>query len=130
MITTPSDFRALLLEFGDTNQYPDAVINVLIPVSASFIDENRWGKLATWGQGLWLAHNLVLMTQAINRTGAGATPGKEGGSVSQRSLGDASQTLSTDALMIEGGGEYNSTAYGRLYLMHARWFGSGGMQIV
>lgn len=116
-------FRIVYPQFADLNIYPDAAIVYWIGTAVERLPPLRWLDVLDEGIGLFTAHKLALGKMAILSNGMG------GGVVSSKSVGGVSVAYNTELGIIEGGGAYNLTTYGREFLMLARMVGLGGLQL-
>jgi Protein of unknown function (DUF4054) len=125
MITvTPAQFRTALPEFADTNVYPDSLLTEWLTLAPNFINEERWGNLATLGAELVAAHFIVLAKRdALN-------PGAIQGVQTGKSVADLSVSYDVHAFMNPLDGMWNLTSYGLRYAGLRKMFGAGGIQLI
>lgn len=116
---TSAEFLALYPQFDAAT---DAQINAWLALSAKMLPEDRWADLLDHGTGLFVAHYLTVGAKA-------ATSGAVQMPVSSKSVDKVSVSYDTTAALIEGGGHWNSTAYGVQFIQLARMVGAGGAQL-
>lgn len=124
MTLTPAQFRADFPEFADTTAYPDAQIAAELALGATYINEDRWGALATRGAELVAAHFLVLAKR--DQTAPGLVQGVQ----SSKSVADLSVSYDNASVMNPNDGFWNLTSYGLRYRSLVRLVGAGGMQLI
>jgi len=118
-------FRANFPEFADEAVYTPAMIAFWSGFAIKRLNTERWGDLLDEGLQLLTAHYISLAAQ---NSEVGIVPGSVGGLLSGESAGPISYSRDTHATIIEGGGDYNLTTYGTMFLGIARIVGSGGYQ--
>lgn len=118
-------FRANFPEFADETDYPPAMITFWSGLAVKRLNEERWGDMLEEGWQLLTAHYISIAKQNAEE---GIVPGSVGGLLASESAGPVSYSRDTHATIIEGGGDYNLTTYGTMFLGLARIVGSGGYQ--
>lgn len=121
-------FRTNFPEFTSATVYPDQVITFWSGLADKMLTVERWGDFLTEGLQLLTAHLLVLAT-LNSTTPAGTVPGRSTGLLSSQGVGGVSVSFDNAASLIEGGGHYNETIYGRQFLSLARIVGTGGAYV-
>lgn len=138
---TAAIFRQAFPEFVNNTTYPDTMIDFWIGVAAVLL------PLQTWGGGadpvviplttrydiaacLYVAHMVSQEALAVKAAAAGGNPGTIGkGPITSESVGGVSRSYDASATILENGGDWNATVYGRRFLFMARLAGKGPMQI-
>lgn len=130
MAFTVETFRTQFPEFGTSNLkiYSDAQITFWAGIGAKLLNVVRWGDLYDYGLSLFVAHNVSLAVIETDAAELGNAAGQNAGLISSVSA-DVSYSLDNNAIIEDGGGNYNLTRYGREYLRLARIVGIGGLQI-
>ena len=130
MTVTASSFRTMYPEFVSTDTYPDATINVWLPIAEQFVNGTEWGwnDNADLGVCLVLAHFLSLGQRNILASGKGGIPGSNVGAVASKSVGGAAISYNTALTAVEGAGEWNATTYGQRYATLRSFYGAGAFQ--
>ena len=126
---TPAKFREDFPEFDDTARYPDASVSFWLTVSASLVNECRWGVLTDQGIELCTAHHLVLAARDEQAASVGGIPGQMTGPLASKAVDKVSASYDTGAATIDDGGFWNLTTYGVRYLTLAKMMGAGGIQL-
>ena len=124
------EFRAAFPEFGDPARFPDSQIEFWAGLAELSLDERRWGGFYPYGLQLFVAHFLALAKQNEASGQGGGVPGTGGsGNISSKKVGEVQVTYSQKTGDVDGGGEWNATAYGRQYLTLQRLIGHGCYQL-
>jgi len=122
-------FRQNFPEFSDTATYPDAQLDFWSGIGELLLIADRWKDTFDYGLQLFVAHNITLAAQNEASASAGGAPGGTNGPVGSKSVGSASVSYDTAAIMETNAGEWNATSYGRTLLRLARMIGAGGLQV-
>jgi hypothetical protein len=128
-IVTAVQFRVNYPEFADKTKYQDATINYWLVVATLMLNPNRWGNLLQLATELFVAHEIVLETQAIQAGQAGGWPGISRGAINSETPGEVSVSYETVATLEEGGGNWNLTVYGTRLYRWIRMAGAGPIQV-
>lgn len=138
---TAAIFRQAFPEFVNAATYPDPMINFWIGVAAVLLPVQTWGVGAVApavplttpydiGVLLYVAHMVSQEAAAVKSAAAGGNPGSVGkGPITSESVGGVSRSYDASATVLENGGDWNSTVYGRRFLFMARLAGKGPVQI-
>jgi hypothetical protein len=140
---TAAILRQAFPEFVNAVTYPDSMIDFWIGVAAVLLPVQSWGvglavadvtvPLTTRydiGMLLYVSHMISQEAQAIAAAAKGANPGTVGkGPVTSESVGGVSRAYDAGATILENGGDWNATSYGRKFLFMARLAGKGPVQI-
>lgn len=129
MTVTAASFRTDFPAFANTTKFPDPAVNFWITVAGNMLSPDQWGAMLDPGTELFVAHNLALDAQENAAAAAGGVPGADAGSIASKSVGGVSKSYDTSSSAIDGGGDFNLTAYGKRYLSLAQMFGAGGFQL-
>ena len=130
MAFDPAAFREAFPEFADTAAYPDASILLWAGLAELSLDEHRWGGFYPYGLQLFVAHFLALAKQNELSGAGGGIPGAGGsGNIASKKVGEVQVTYSQKTGDVDGGGEWNATSYGRMYLTFQRLIGHGCYQL-
>jgi hypothetical protein len=130
MTVTAASFRADFPAFASTTKFPDAAVNFWLVVAGNMLSPDQWGAMLDAGTELFIAHNLALDAQANAEAATSAgIPGAKAGALASASVGGVAKSYDTSSSAIQGGGDFNLTAYGKRYLSLAEMFGAGGFQI-
>lgn len=122
-------FRQNFPEFADAATYPDATLDFWSGIGELFLVADRWKSTYDHGLQLFVAHNITLAAQNVAAASAGGAPGGTNGPVGSKSVGSASVSYDTAAIMETNAGEWNATSYGRVLLRLARMIGAGGLHV-
>jgi hypothetical protein len=126
-------------QFGDAEHASLIPANVwpqFIVMANAAIQEARWFEKWRWAMGLYIAHYSTLYLRGYAdgspNSMAAANSGAVIGTVASATLGDASVTYDTKAIVAatEKWGAWNSTTYGQLLVTEARLVGMGGTYII
>jgi len=115
---------------------PEQMLSQFIAMANAAIQEARWFDKWRYAMGLYIAHYSTLYLRAYAdgspSASAAANSGAILGLVNSASLGDASVTYDTKALVAatEKWGAWNATTYGQLLVTEARLVGMGGAFII
>jgi hypothetical protein len=127
---TVSSFRTDFPEFKDNVKYPDSGINYYLTLALTMlVNPLRWGTVYDNGVELFIAHNLVLESQAQSSAKTGASPGLQTGAISGKSVGPVSVSYDASAGLEPEASHWNLTVYGTRFLNLARMVGAGGLQV-
>jgi hypothetical protein len=123
-------FRTALPEFSDESKYPDGMITFWSSAGLLLLNEERWGDLLTHGLWLYVAHNITLGSADMKAGDLGRFPGAGiGGVVAGKGVDGVSVSYDTNAMTLEGAGNYNTTKYGREFWQLMMIVGMGGQQL-
>uniref|UniRef100_A0A6M3M467 Uncharacterized protein n=1 Tax=viral metagenome TaxID=1070528 RepID=A0A6M3M467_9ZZZZ len=125
----PVQFRIDFPEFADITKYPTSMLNFWAGLGDTLLSISRWGDRRPYGMSLFVAHNIVLAAQNSATAVAGGDPGSSGGLVSGEGAGPLNYSIDTSSISEEGGGNYNESLYGRMFLRLARIVGTGGIHV-
>lgn len=120
-----AQFRVNFPEFADETDYPEGMVSFWSGFAVKRLNSERWGELLEEGWQLLTAHYISLAKQNAEE---GIVPGSVGGLLSSESAGPVSYSRDTQASIVEGGGNFNLTTYGTMFLEIARIVGMGGYQ--
>lgn len=128
---TPAQLRADFPEFSSTTVYPDGMLTFWISIATQLVaNAVRWGTLITFGQELFVAHNLVIEAQGLADVSVGNQPGSSlTGPISARSTDKVSINYDTQAAMEKDAGHWNLSVYGKRFWRLAEMVGMGGVQV-
>lgn len=129
MTVTTSSFRQSFPEFGSDETFPDDQLSFWIGAAGTLLSADRWGALLDLGTILFVAHNVAIGARDAAAAAKGGVGGASGGVVASKSVDKVSVSYDTGAATIDGGGAWNTTAYGVRYLQLARMVGVGGVQL-
>lgn len=118
-------FRRLKPAFADTNTFTDYAIDYWIAIGTLLLNPVRWGRLLGFGISLFVAHNLTLEALANMSVAAGGVGGITRGPISSETPGRVSLSYAVEASTEKGGGYYNDTEYGKMFIHYARLMGAG-----
>jgi len=123
-------FRGTMRAFSDPQLYTDAQIIPYLRLSDASMSIERWGEFRDYGQALFVAHFLAMEAREDRIAEAGGLPGSvtSGGIISSKSVGGASISYDTMAILNKDGSFWNMTTYGIRWLWYARMVGMGGLQ--
>lgn len=122
-------FRALFPMFGDSERYPDAMINWHMEGAAEQCGP-RWGRLRERGVMLLCAHTVTLWTEAGKVGGIEAAAGPI--TSESKSVGGISKSQSRagpGATSDPGAGNYAATIWGSQYYELMLQAGMGGLSV-
>lgn len=121
-------FRRDFPEFSESSiqVYSDALITFWAGIGDLTLNVERWDTFLDYGMALFVAHNITMAISNQETASLGGIAGTNFGLVTNESAGDVSVGLDINAIIEEGGGNYNMTSYGRSFLRLARIVGSGG----
>ena len=111
---------------------PPHILGSFILMANAAIQEQRWFEKWRMAMGLYIAHYSTLYLRMFSEDSAtpqdAANSGALIGTVSSATLGDASVTYDTRAIVAatEKWGAWNSTAYGQMLVTEARLVAMGG----
>lgn len=125
---TESTFRADFPAFADTTQFPPARVAFWLGLAASMLDESVWGNQYTYGVELLVAHNLSLEAADMGVAAASGAIGATSGLMTAKAVDKVSASYDVASITVDGGGTYNETRFGRMFLRLVRGFGAGGLQ--
>jgi len=134
--TTESDTETSETVTTYVSLVPPFILQQFIVMANAAIQEQRWFEKWRWAMGLHIAHYVTLYLRMYSdgspTTQAAADSGALIGIVSSASLGDASVSYDTRALVAatEKWGAWNSTSYGQLLVTEARLMAMGGAYII
>lgn len=119
---TYATFIATFPEFNAPATYPQAQVEIWIPIAYAQLNANRFGASLDLAAMLFVAHNIIFSARAARETARNIVAGQATGPKNSASVDKASVGYDTGAVAIEGAGEYNYTSYGqRLYKMMQRF---------
>jgi hypothetical protein len=121
-------FRAAYPEF-DTTDYPDGMVSPYVTLAPLRVGADAWGDLADFGQGLWIAHNVVMAKRRAKAAAVGAVPGATQGVQTAKAVDKVSASYDAASVTIEGTGNWNATDYGVQFWQYAEQMGAGGLQL-
>ena len=122
MALTVVTFRDQFPAFTES-AHADGRVQFWLDLSTKLLKAERWGALFDNGQGLFVAHNLVLERQASAGGGNEGAPGL----VSGKTVGPVSKTYTAQDVTLAGAGNYNLTYWGREFMKLSRMVGAGGL---
>ena len=122
-------FRADFPEFADTSIYSEGAFNYWSMVATLMLNAPRWGTILFLGTELFIAHNLVLETQAQQTALANGWPGENRGPINNESAGEVSVGYDTANAVEEGAGHWNLTIYGTRFINLVKMIGAGPIQV-
>lgn len=128
---TVEEFRAHRPEFADDTVYPDAVVQLYLDAGSLMVTQYFWGGIRPLGVELYTCHMLALQQYAMkSSTGGVGIPGFGVGVPSSKSVSKVSVSYDTTLSSMEGGGPWNLTMYGQMFLWHAQLVGTGGFEVL
>lgn len=125
-ILTVEEFREQFPEFRSVTEYPDMTVGMWLQLAGApeRFQEARWGDQRSFVSGLFVAHHLAY-AGPLGRGGKGGASGP----VSSKTVGAASVSYDTSAVVAADAGYYNATPYGRQYWSLIMLYGAGVMQL-
>jgi hypothetical protein len=124
-------FRAHRPEFADATLYPDVVVQLYIDNGSIMALQYLWGGMRQMGVELFTCHMLALQQYAMKgSTGGVGIPGFGVGVPSSKSVSKVSVSYDTTLSSIEGGGPWNLTMYGQMWLWYVQLIGTGGFEVL
>lgn len=130
MAFTYDQFIAAFPEFADQAVYPQGTFTFWQGIAALSLNACRWGALLDFGAQLFIAHNMLEQARALQVAAMGGTSvGQVSGPVAAKSIDKISYAFNTDAVTIEGAGDWNNTNYGIRFYQLSLKLGSGGLQL-
>lgn len=130
MAFTYSDFVGAFPEFTDTTTYPEGTFTFWQGIAVLRLNACRWGALLDFGAQLFIAHNMLEQARALKVAEMGGiSVGQVSGPVSAKAVDKLSYAFNTDAVTVEGAGDWNATTYGVRFYQLALMMGSGGLQL-
>jgi Protein of unknown function (DUF4054) len=129
MSVTPATFRGQFPEFSDPLVYTDSQINFWAGLAVTFINADRLSDIVDYAIALFVAHHMSIGARDQAAAAVGGQPGEIVGPKTAKSVDKVSASYDTASITLEGGGFWNSTAYGVRLLQLARMYGAGGIQI-
>jgi hypothetical protein len=128
-------FRAVLPEFADATRFPDAQIQFNINLAEASLPPEVWGDRLEAGLLYYAAHYVALSGPQVSG-GSGAAygvptpaPGLATGLVASKSVSGVSVSYDTATGQTEGGGSFNLTRYGQIFLTLALPAAAGARQL-
>ena len=122
----PRDFLAFFPEFTATNA---AVISAWLAIASQQVNPQRWGALTNYGIALLTAHYLTVAANNSTAAAVGAPVGGVTGPETSKSVDGVSVSQDVASVTVAGGGNYNASTYGVMFLQQAQLMGAGGLQI-
>lgn len=130
MAVTYASFITSFPEFADTDTYPPGTFAFWQGVALLSLNACRWGALLDFGAQLFIAHNMLEQARALKIVANGGTSvGQVTGPLAAKAVDKISMAFNTDAVTLEGAGDWNATTYGVRFFQLALMMGSGGMQL-
>lgn len=127
MTVTVASFIQDFPEFSDASRFPIATINFYLNLAQDVTAS--WADFADYGAQLYIAHNLVLESRAMQVSAFGGQPGTLEPIITGKSVGGVSKTGELGPITIDGAGQWNSTNYGVRFYMLCQIVGAGGLQL-
>jgi hypothetical protein len=129
MTVTINTFRQNLPEFGATDLYPDAIVELYLNMAYQFLRPEAWHDNLDTGVTFFVAHNLVLYRR--EQTTGGSVNGVPGayGVVSSKTVGSVSVSYDTHLGAIEGAADLNLSHYGVTFARLQSMMGMGAFVI-
>lgn len=127
-MVTVASFRADFPEFADATRYPDTRVQFWLTLAYKRLNVVRWADLLDYGVELFTAHNLALAPR-LGAGGSAGAPGLTTGLQTSKSVGSVSVSYDVSTGVVEGGGNWNLTAYGVQWLQLAGIVGAGPLQV-
>lgn len=120
---TYAQFIAAFPEFTSTTVYPQAQVEMWIPIAYSQLNATRFGASLDLAAMLFVAHNIIFSARAVRDAKApGGIVGQATGPKNSAGVDKASVGYDASLTAIEGAGDYNYSTYGqRLYKMMQRF---------
>lgn len=123
MSVTYADFIVAFPEFAKAAVYPQATVEFWLGQAHLQINAARFGASMDLATMLFVAHNIVLAARDT-RSASFGTPGEFKGAATSKTVDKVSVTYS-DKSLIDGGGIWNDTTYGRRLYAMIKAFGAG-----
>jgi hypothetical protein len=123
MSVTYAGFLTAFPEFLSSTTYPQATVQFWIDVAPKQLSAYRFGDSMDLATMLFVAHNIVIGARDARMAAVGM-PGELKGPATSKTVDKVSVTYSEKSL-IEGGGVWNDTTYGRRLYAMIRAFGAG-----
>lgn len=130
MAFTYGQFVESFPEFADPETYPPGTFEFWKGIATLSLNACRWGALLDFGAQLFIAHNMLEQARALKVAANGGTSvGQVTGPLTAKAIDKISMAFNTDAVTLEGAGDWNATTYGVRFFQLARMIGSGGLQL-
>lgn len=130
MTVSYSSFIEAFPEFANPETYPPGTFLFWQGIAALRLNASRWGALLDFGAQLFVAHNMLEQARALKVAESGGTSvGQVTGPLSAKAIDKISMAFNTDAVTVEGAGDWNATTYGIRFYQLALQLGSGGLQL-
>jgi hypothetical protein len=126
---TSAQFRSDFPEFADKTIYTESAFRYWCTLAFLMLNAPRWGSVLLIGIELFIAHNLVIETQAQQTALNQGWPGESRGAINNESAGEVTVSYDTATTLEEGAGHWNLTVYGTRFINLAKMMGAGGMQV-
>lgn len=124
-----TQFRLDFPEFADNTIYTDSMCSFWSVLGEQINSLEVFGSAYTQLIELFTAHNLSVQATNISASDVGGIPTGNGGAISSKTVEQVSVDYDSVSTAISGGGDFNSTSYGRQYLILRRQFTCGVMQV-
>lgn len=124
-----TQFRLDFPEFADVSVYTNSMCTFWSTLGEQINSLEVFGSAYTALIELFTAHNLSIQATNISASSVGGIPTGNGGAISSKTVEQVSVDYDAASTAISGGGDFNSTSYGRQYLILRRQFTAGVMQV-
>ena len=124
-----AQFRLDFPEFADEDVYTDSMCSFWSVLGEQINSVEVFGSAYTALIELFTCHNLSIQARNIDASAVGGIPSGDGGAISSKTVEQVSVDYDSVSTAISGGGDFNSTSYGRQYLILRRQFTCGVMQV-
>jgi hypothetical protein len=119
-----AQFRADFPEFSDTTKYPNSGISFWQSLAGVMLNTGHWPttpgqngeSFYDVGTSLFVAHNLFLEQQALERANLGGPPGVQTGALASVATGGASVSYDPSVGIVKDAGHWNLSIYGTRFL--------------
>ena len=128
MSVTSDSFRLAFPAFQNTALYPTPMVDFWVAQALLLHNPARWGANLDFGVSLWVAHNLVLETQAGKQSAQGKPVAGTTGLVSSKSVDKVSVSFDNTTASEKDAGNWNLTTYGQRWYRLSRMAGAGPIQ--
>ncbi len=122
-------FRAAFPEFGNTEEYPTATIELWATFAEAQVRQAVWKTQWVMGVSLYTAHELVLARQNVKTAKFGGAPGTFGGVANTKTVGTGTVGYDSITTGEKDAGYWNLSNYGKQFIRLARVFGAGALQL-
>lgn len=137
-MTAPTSAQFLLdfPEFNIPNRFPPSAVTFWLKV-AGLVLTSRWDDtdngsgvtMLSLGTELFVAHNLVMVKESLDRSARGGNPGTDVGILDSKTVGPISVKYDNSLATDLAAGHWASTTYGQRFVELAGFLGSYPIQL-